>query len=342
MKATFLTKAYEFKELEIDEPKISKPDDVIIDVKYVGICGTDMVSYQGKHELLTFPRVLGHEFSGIVTVIGEGVKNVKPGDYVTVEPLVTCGICKPCKIGDYNVCEDMKVLGVHVDGACQEKVLINADRVFKLPPGTSLKEGAMIEPLCVSLEISRRGQLSIEDTLVIFGAGVIGLCVLKVAKCIRARRIISIDISDDKLKIAKNLGADYVINPIRDNVEQAVAEITNGKGASLVIEASGAEEAIKTCWTVTAYRGRVVIIGFYKSPLVQIPPIHIVKKELDIYGSRLYRNRFPLAIDLLARKEVTLIDLISHEFMFDQIDLAMKTALNPAEKTLKVVIRKDK
>ncbi|MGB9596104.1 MAG: zinc-dependent alcohol dehydrogenase [Candidatus Poribacteria bacterium] len=340
MKATFLTKAYEFKEIDIEEPKITKPNDVIIDVKYVGICGTDMVSYQGKHELLTFPRVLGHEFSGVVTTVGEDVKNVKPGDQVTVEPLVTCGVCKPCKTGDYNVCEDMKVLGVHVDGACQERVVVNANRVFKLPPGTSLKEGVMIEPLAVSLEISRRGQLSIEDTVIIFGAGVIGLCVLKVAKCVRVRRIVSVDISDDKLKIAKDLGADYVINPIRENVDKVIAEITDGKGASLVIEASGAEEAIKTCWTVTAYRGRIVIIGFYKSPLVQIPPIHIVKKELDVYGSRLYRNRFPLAIDLLAKKEITLLDLISHEFMFDQIDLAMKTALNPLEKTLKVVIKK--
>jgi L-gulonate 5-dehydrogenase len=340
LKATFLTKAYEFNEIEVDEPKISKPDDVIINVKYVGICGTDMVSYQGKHELLTFPRVLGHEFSGIVEEIGNGVKNVQPGDYVTVEPLLTCGVCKPCRTGDYNVCEDMKVLGVHVDGACQEKVIVDADRVFKIPQGMSLKEGALIEPLCVGLEISRRGQLSIEDTVVIFGAGVIGLCVLKVAKCIRARRIISVDISDDKLKMAKGMGADYVINSAKDNVEQVVAEITDGKGASLVIEASGAEEAIKTCWTVTSYRGRMVIIGFYKSPLVQIPPIHIVKKELDVYGSRLYRNRFPLAIDLLAKKEVALLDLISHEFPFDQIDQAMKTALNPAEKSLKVIIAK--
>ncbi len=341
MKATFLTKAYEFKEVEVEEPRISKPNDVIIDVKYVGICGTDMVSYQGKHELLTFPRILGHEFSGVVTAVGEDVRNVKPGDRVTVEPLVTCGVCKPCKTGDYNVCEDMKVLGVHVDGACQEKIVVNANRVFKLPPETSLKEGVMVEPLCVSLEISRRGQLSIEDTVIIFGAGVIGLCVLKVAKRICARRIISIDISDDKLKIAKKLGADYVINPMKENVEQVVAQITNGKGASLVIEASGAEEAIKTCWATTSYRGRVVIIGFYKSPLIQVPPIHIVKKELDVYGSRLYRNRFPLAIDLLAKKEITLIDMISHEFMFDQIDLAMKTALNPEEKALKVVIKKD-
>ena len=340
MKATFLTKSYEFKEIEIDEPLISKPDDVLINVKVVGICGTDMLSYQGKHELLTFPRVIGHEFSGIVEEVGKDVKSLKPGDYVTVEPLVTCGTCKPCRTGDYNVCEDMKVLGVHVDGACQDKVVIGANRVFKLPQRTTLKEGAMIEPLCVGLEVSRRGQLTIEDTLVIFGAGVIGLCALKVAKCYRARKIILVDISDDRLKRAKEMGADYTINPIKEKVEQKVAELTDGKGASLVIEVTGAEEAIKTCFAVTAYRGRVAILSFYKTPLIQIPPIHIVKKELDIYGSRLYRNRFPLAIDLLDKKEVSLLDLVSHEFPFNQIDQAMKTTLNPAEKPLKVIVSK--
>jgi len=340
LKAFFLTKPFEFKEMDINEPKIIKPDDVLINVKVVGICGTDMVSYQGKHELLTFPRIIGHEFSGIVEGIGDDVKGLAIGDHVAVEPLVTCGKCKPCRTGDYNVCEDMKVLGVHVEGACQDKVIISANRVFRLPEETSLKEGAMVEPLAVALEISRRGQLSIEDSVVIFGAGVIGLCILKVAKCFRAREIISIDISDDKLNLAKSMGADYTINPSKENIEQKIAEITNGKGASLVIEASGAEEAIKSCLSATAYRGRVVIIGFYKSPFVNIQPIHIVKKELDIYGSRLYRNRFPLAIDLLAKKEIHLLDLISHEFAFNQIEQAMKTTLNPSEKSLKVILGK--
>jgi len=340
LKAFVLTKPFEFKEIEVNEPVISKPDDVKIDVKVVGICGTDMLSYQGKHELVTYPRVIGHEFSGVVDEVGMDVTHLKSGDYVTVEPLVTCGVCKPCRTGDYNVCEEMKVLGVHVDGACQDKVVIGANRVFKLPDGTTFKEGAMIEPLCVGLEVSRRGQLSIEDTLVIFGAGVIGLCALKVAKCYNARKIISIDISDDKLKMAKEMGADYTINPTKENVEQKVADLTDGKGANLVIEVTGAEEAIKTCFAVTAYRGRVAILSFYKTPFVQIPALHIVKKELDVYGSRLYRHRFPLAIDLLAKKEVSLLDLISHEFPFDQIDQAMKTTLNPSEKPLKVIVTK--
>jgi len=338
MKAFVLKKPYELEEIEVDEPAISKSDDVIINVKVVGICGSDMLGFQGKHELMTYPRILGHEFSGVVEDVGESVTGLEVGDQVVVEPLVTCGKCRPCRTGDYNVCEEMKVLGVHTDGACQEKVVTRADRVFKLPPGITLREGAMVEPLCVGLEASRRGRMTIEDTVAIFGAGTIGLCVLKAAKCYRARRIVAVDINDDRLKLAQNMGADYVVNSAKENLKERIAELTNGKGASLVIEATGAEKALEECFEATAYRGRVTILGFYKSLLVQIPPIHIVKKELDVYGSRLYRNRFPLALDLLAKKEVNLLDLITHELPFDRIEQAMKTALDPKEKSLKVIV----
>lgn len=338
MKAYVLKKAYEIVEVEVDEPVISKPTDVLIDVKVVGICGSDMLSYQGKHELLTYPRILGHEFSGIVKAIGEDVEHLSPGDHVVVEPLVTCGKCKPCITGDYNVCEDMKVMGVHVDGACQEKIIVDSKRVFKLPKDATLKEGAMIEPLCVGLESSRRGQLNIEDTVVIFGAGTIGLCALKVAKRYNVRKIISVDVNEDRLKKAKEMGADYILNSSKEDFEREIMELTNGKGASLIIEATGAEEALKMCFPITAYRARVVILSFYKSSFVYIPPLHIVKKELDVYGSRLYRNRFPLALDLLEKKEVNISDLITHEFNFNEVEKAIKTALDPKEKSLKVVV----
>lgn len=340
MKAFVLQKAYNMKMVEVSEPVISSPDDVIVDVKSVGICGSDMLGYQGKHELLTFPRVMGHEFSGIVEKVGSGVKSLMPGEQVVVEPLISCGKCDPCRNGDYNVCTDLKVLGVHADGAFQEKIAVKADKVFKLPPNATLQEGAVVEPICVGLEVCRRGRLSIEDNLAIFGAGAIGLCALKVAKCYGARKIISVDIDNYKLKTAKDMGADYTVNSIEENVTDRIMELTGGKGASLVIEATGAEPALAQCFTVTAYRARVAILGFYKSPMVEIPPIHIVKKELDVYGSRVYRNRFPLALDLLAKGEIYVKDLISHEFPFDQTEQAVKTAIDPNIKTIKVIINR--
>jgi len=338
LKAIILEKAYGLVEAEVDEPVVSEPDDVLVSVKVVGICGSDMLSYQGKHELLTFPRIIGHEFSGVVEDMGAGVTGLKVGDIVVVEPLISCGECKPCRTGDYNVCEELKVLGVHADGACQEKIVVKADKVFKLPSGATFEEGAMVEPICVGLEVCRRGRLSIEDTLVIFGAGAIGICALKIAKCYRARKIISVDIDDKRLERAKKMGANYTVNSMKENLQERVMELTDGKGASLVIEATGVEPALRDCFTVTAYRGRVAILGFYKSPLVEIPPIHIVKKELDVYGSRVYRNRFPLALDLLAKGEVNLKDLITQEFPMGQLEEAIKTAIDPKVDSLKVTV----
>ena len=146
------------------------------------------------------------------------------------------------------------------------------------------------------------------------------------------------DVNPDRLKRAKALGADYVVNSAEENLEEKIAKLTDGKGASMVVEASGVEAALEACLTATAYRGRVAILGFYKSPLVNIRPIHIVKKELDVYGSRVYNNRFPLALDLLAKGEVNLKDLITHEFPFDQLEQAMKTALDPKVDSLKVIV----
>ncbi|MBD3182194.1 alcohol dehydrogenase catalytic domain-containing protein [Candidatus Poribacteria bacterium] len=338
MKAYVLKEPYKLEEVDRDEPQIAEPDDVIIAIKVVGICGSDMLSYQGKLELISYPRIIGHEFSGVVDAVGQGVKHVKPGDPVVVEPLISCGRCKPCITGDYNVCETLKVMGVHVDGACQEKLKVKAHKVFKLPDNATLKEGITLEPFSVGLEASLRGRLTIEDKVVIFGAGTIGICVLKAVKCHNARQIISVDIDDGKLERARNMGADHIINSSKEDVEKRVMEITGGKGANLVVEASGVESALAQCFEVTAYRARVTILGFYKSPMVQIPPIHIVIKELDVYGSRVYKNRFPLALDILAKKQVVLTDLITHEFTFDKLEDAIKTAIDPEVDSLKVIV----
>jgi L-iditol 2-dehydrogenase len=147
-----------------------------------------------------------------------------------------------------------------------------------------------------------------------------------------------VDIDNDRLRRAQDAGTDHTVNSAEDDLQGRVAELTDGKGASMVIEATGAEKALEQCFTVTAYRARVAVLGFYKSPLVQIPPIHIVKKELDVYGSRVYNNRFPLALDILGKRQVALEDLISHEFPFHQLEHAIRTALDPGEESLKVII----
>ncbi len=310
--------------------------EVLIGIKVRGICGSDILAYQGKHALLSFPRVLGHEFSGIVEKIGSKVEKVKVGDRVCVEPLIPCKKCNMCQRGNYNVCENLKVLGIHTDGAFREKIIVKEEIVHKIPENISLEESALVEPFSVALEVLRRVRLSYEDTLCIFGMGTIGLCILKGAKVINPQFIIVVDVIKEKLEFAKKLGADLTINASEENVEEKIMDVTKGKGVEVVIEASGSQNALMSALKVCAYRGRFGFLAFYKNKEVKILPEEIVKKELDMYGSRLYWHRFPLALNLLSKGKVNLKDLITSKFSFENTVRAMEKALQG--KDIKIVI----
>ncbi len=220
---------------------------------------------------MSYPRILGHEFSGVVEDIGDNVTKVKTGDRVCVEPLVACGKCEPCLREEYNVCKDMKVLGVHIDGAFREKIVVKERGVHPLPENMSFEGGYLIEPFCVALEAVRRTKLSMEDTLTIFGAGTIGICILKASLAIGVRKMIIVDINKNRLSIAKRMEADDTVTSY-----QEIMDITNGRGTDGVIEASGAGKAVEDIFKVASYRGRVGILAFYRTSLVNIPPTEIV------------------------------------------------------------------
>lgn len=336
MKAYLLEEPFKLSQKEISWPGETQNDEVLIRIKAVGICGSDLLGYQGKMALMSYPRIPGHEFSGLVEKVGAQVSRVKVGHRVCVEPLVICGRCESCRQGEYNVCQDMKVLGVHRDGAFCERMVVKEKSIYLLPKQMRFEEGALIEPFCVALEAVRRTKLSWEDTLTVFGAGTIGICILKVALAIGVRKVIIVDINKDRLSIAKKMGADYALSS-----SDEITKITNGRGTDVVIEASGAGKAAEDIFKVVSYRGRVGILAFYKTSFVNIPPVEIVKKELDIFGSRLYQNRFPLALDLVSKGKVNLTDLITHRFCFDELEKAFQSGLDPANKTLKIIIKTD-
>ncbi|MCD6232721.1 alcohol dehydrogenase catalytic domain-containing protein [Candidatus Aerophobetes bacterium] len=313
-----------------------KEKEILIGIKVRGICGSDILAYQGKHVLLSFPRVLGHEFSGVVEKIGPKVEKVKVGDRVCAEPLIPCKNCHMCQRGSYNVCENLKVLGIHTDGAFREKIIVKEEMVHKIPENISLEEAALIEPFSVALEVLRRTRLSYEDTLCIFGMGTIGLCILKGAKVINPQFIVAVDVIKEKLEFARKLGADLTIDASRENVEEKIMNVTKGKGIEVIIEASGSQNALMSALKVCAYRGRFGFLAFYKNKGVKILPEEIVKKELDIYGSRLYWHRFPLALNLLSKGKISLKDLITSKFPFENTIQAMEKALQG--KDIKIVI----
>lgn len=335
MKAIQVKKAYEIEIIEVPEPVVESEHQVKIKVKAVGICGSDQHIYHGTNPLATYPRILGHEFSGEVVEIGTAVTKVKVGDRVCIEPIVFCGECYPCKLDRPNICENLEVCGVHRDGGMQEYFLTTEEKCYLLPEDCSFERGALVEPFTIAAQSNYRGQTCKEDVLLIIGAGTIGLCNLMYAKQIGATCIVA-DIFEDKLQRAKEYGADYVINTKEESLDEALAKILDGKGPSITIDSACTVKTFEDAIRVTRAGGRVVPLGFAQAPS-QIAQMHFVKKELSVYGSRLQTHKFQPIVDLF--KDGFHPDkLISHRFHFTEIKEAFKTFDDPNVDTVKIML----
>ena len=333
MKAAVIKSPYEVEIVEKGLPEI-KEGEALVSVKMCGICGSDLHVYRGKHPFVKEPRVPGHEFSGVVA---EG-DIYSRGEAVTVEPLIPCGKCDLCIRGEYNVCRDLKVIGIHVDGAMAEYVKVPEDRIYRLPKGVSFKEGALIEPLAVAVHIVRRAKVSLNDDVLILGAGPIGLLVLQVAKLLGVKRIFITDVVDYRLDLAEKLGADYTINASVDNVEEVVYKATNGLGVDIAIEVAGAPNTPLQAVKLTKPHGRVVIVGFFEEPRVPMDMTEIVAKELEIVGSRVYWHDFKTAIDLVARRVINVKRIVTHSFPLEDVAKAFEVADKKLYNAVKVLV----
>lgn len=217
-----VTKLTEPKKIELfDEPMVREPEtgEACIKVKAVGICGTDLHIFLGERSDVKLPRVMGHELSGVVEKVGEGVTNIKPGDCVVFDPVVSCGKCKLCRSGHENVCSDVKCFGVQMDGGFQDYIVVDAKRVYKYPDTIPFEEAALAEPFSVAANILARVEAAAGDRIVIIGAGTIGLSILQAAKGMGAYVLIS-DVEEKKLQIAKNFGADAAVNSKTQNLKE--------------------------------------------------------------------------------------------------------------------------
>jgi L-gulonate 5-dehydrogenase len=292
-----------------DVPKVTKPDDVLIKVKRVGICGSDIHIFHGRNPFAVYPRVWGHEFVGEVAETGSAVTAVKKGAHVVVEPIIYCGKCYACRQGRGNVCETLKVMGVHIDGGCQEYIVVPAANVHTLPDSLSWDEAVLIEPFTIGAQACYRGNVQKGDFVLVMGAGTIGLTVLQMAKIAGATVIIS-DLVPEKLAYAKSRGADYTVNAKEENVIEKVREITGGMGANVTVDAVCIKKSFEEAVEVTSAAGRVVELSFNEIPS-EIAPVNIVKKELTICGSRLQTKRFPVVIDHIKQGKLPLAGFIS-------------------------------
>lgn len=335
MKAAVLYGPRDLKIVEMPMPVLTD-DGVLIKVKAVGICGSDVHAYHGKLATVVYPRVIGHEVVGEVVDVGGKVTKFKAGDHVVMDPVVSCGICPACRAGRNNVCPGVKCMGVAAEGGCAEYIVLPAGNVHRVPADIPWLEAALIEPYTIGANIVSRGDVAAGDTVLVMGAGPIGLVALQAAKRRGAKVMVS-DLVDSRLELARQLDADATVNPQKEDLAAAVSKFTAGYGVMVAVDAVGLPELFAQAVEFTAPTGRVVIIGFNPTPS-QVSELPITRKELDIRGSRMHSGKFPEVIAWVAGKEVKTLPLISHQFAFADLNKAFETIDAAPDKTCKVMI----
>ena len=315
MKAIKLEKPYEIKEIDMDMPQ-PKEGEALIKVKSAGICGSDIGAYRGLNNLVTYPRIIGHEIAGEVVSIPENTKGIKAGDRVVVDPYLYSGHCYPCSIGRTNCCEDLKVLGVHVEGGMAEYFCHPAEMLVKVPQDMEWKYIPIAEPLTIALHGIHRAGLKQGEHIAIIGAGTIGLLAALASLSYGAVPIL-IDIVQERLEAAKKMGVPYVINSANGNVEEQLLQFTNGRKAEVVMEASGANQAILMTLDLVVNAGRIILTGWPKNPTL-IPTDLITKKEVDIRGARTSAGEFEEAVAMIYEKKVNVDDILTKVVSVDE------------------------
>ncbi len=267
---------------DVEEPVATSDDDVLLAVRYVGLCGSDLNSYRGRNPLVSFPRILGHEVSAVVAETNPKHPEWPAGTKVTLSPYNHCGVCASCRRKRYNACKDNLTMGVMRDGAMCERVYVPASRLFHA--NLSLKELCLVEPLTVGFHSAARGSVVPGETVAVIGCGGVGLGAVAGA-AYRGARVIAIDVDDRKLATAKKAGAVETIHSGREDVHGKLAALTDGLGPDVVIEAIGLPDTYRMAVEEVAFTGRVIYIGYAKEP-VSYETKFFVQKELDIRGSR--------------------------------------------------------
>ena len=341
MKVVYLTKPGKMEIVEEKRP-MAGPGNVLVKVEYNGICGSDVHFFKDGRVgdcVLTDRFVLGHEVSGTVAEIGEGVTNLKPGDRVALEPGYACGKCEFCKTGRYNLCPEMKFFAAPpVSGALKEYVSHPADMCFKLPQNVSTMEGALVEPLAVGLHATSLGGVSLGKTVVILGAGCIGLVTLLSAKARGAANIVVADPYDKRLEFAKEMGATHTINVRKEDVSKRVREIA-GDGPDIVFETAGSPVTIAQTSLLARKGGTVVLVGMAAESEVKYNFFQAMEKELTIRCVFRYRNLYPVAIAAIASGSIDVKQIVTHEFTLDESEKAFQTVVEDAQNVVKGIIR---
>lgn len=324
---------YKTDDLRMEDLPVPEPGhgQVQLEMQEVGICGSD-VHYWTHGRIGDFvvnaPMILGHEASGIVSKVGEGVTTLKKGDRVAIEPGVPCRMCNYCKTGRYNLCLDMKFCATPpYDGNLSRFYVHDADFCYKLPDHVTFEEGALLEPLSVGVHATNRAGVQLGSTVLVCGAGPIGLVNILTAKAKGASVVCVTDIDDARLAKAKDIGADFTVKVTsRDAIKTAEKiEEVMGEKPDITIECSGAPPSVQTAVYATKSGGVVVLVGLGQE-IVEIPVVNAGVREVDIRGIFRYVNCYPTALAMVASGVVNVKPLITHKFTLEDSIKAFEAA----------------
>lgn len=327
---------------ERDIPTV-KNNEVLVKLEYVGVCGSDLHYYEHgriSNYIVETPFVLGHEASGIVVEVGSDVKHLNVGDKVALEPGKTCGHCEFCKSGKYNLCPEVIFFATPpIDGVFQEYVAHEAELCFKLPKNVTTMEGALIEPLAVGFHAANQADAHIGQTAIVFGAGCIGLVTMMALKAKGVTNVYVVDIMDNRLEKALELGATGVVNGKDRNIVEVANELTNGKGFDIAIETAGTDITTTQAINVVKKGATVVLVGYSNSGIMTLPMSVALDKELTFKTVFRYRHIYPMAIEAVASGKVDLKNIATDIFDFDDIQNAMDKSIKEKQRIVKSVVK---
>ena len=341
MKALIYTKPYSFEYSDFPDPEVGD-DDVLIRVRACGICGSDVHGFIGKTGRRIPPLIMGHEAAGIVEGFGKNVSGFKKGDRVCFDSTVYCNKCESCRAGLINRCDTRQVLGVSVPafkrhGAFAEFVAVPWWIVSKIPDELSFVNAALLEPASIGTHAANRAPISNEDTVVVIGAGTIGLFILQGARLRGAAKVIAVDINEFRLDLAKKIGADKLINPLSSDLSEAILQETDGKGANVTLEAVGYAKTFADAVTVTRMGGHIVAVGNLQKK-AEFDLQQLVAKEHTFTGSYASSGEFRDCIELVASGKINVEPLISDVLPLKEGPGAFDRLLKAEENLLKIVL----
>lgn len=337
MKALVIQQPGRAEIASVAEPAANE-DTLLLKVRMVGFCGSDLNTFRGKNPMVSYPRILGHEVSATIIEGSRVDPNLVAGLDVTLSPYSSCGVCAACRRGRPNACKFNETLGVQRDGALAEYIRVPAEKLYRAK--LSLTELCLVEPLTVGFHAVARGRVSPSDTVAIFGCGGVGLGAVA-ASSFRGAKTIAVDVSQEKLQTARAAGAAHTINTTREDLHARLLEITDGLGPDVVIEAIGLPETFRAAVEEVSFTGRVVYIGYAKEPVAYETKL-FVQKELDILGSRnALPEDFRAVIQMFEEGRFPVNEAISSVVALEEAPEALRAWSEDPSRVKKIMVRLD-